>query len=127
MKQKQKQKILLVDDEPEFVEMTRMRLEANDYEVVTASNGRECLRVAEEEKPELILLDVMMPEMDGFSALGKLRRLPETRTTPIVMLTAKRDTRSIFKSKDLWATDYLMKPCDPDELLETVRRYARRV
>jgi twitching motility two-component system response regulator PilG len=60
------------------------------------------LRVAEEEKPELILLDVMMPEMDGFSALAKLRRLPETRTTPIVMLTAKRDTRSIFKSKDLW-------------------------
>lgn len=117
--------ILIVDDEPDFVEVTKMRLEANGYKVLTAANGFDGLEVARSEKPHLILLDVMMPEMDGFQVLKKLRADPQIGTTPVVMLTAKGETRSIFKAKDLGSTDYLIKPCDPDDLLKWVRRYAQ--
>jgi CheY-like chemotaxis protein len=71
-----KKKVLIIDDEPDFVELTRMRLEANGYAVLAASNGREGLDVARRESPNLILLDVMMPEMDGFETLKALRSGP---------------------------------------------------
>jgi adenylate cyclase len=117
-------RILLVDDEPEFLEMLQMRLEANGYEVQTATDGAEGFRKAKEEHPNLILLDVMMPGMDGFEVLSKLRACEDTKYLPVVMLTAKRESKFLLKSQELRATDYLMKPCDSKELLQVVRKHA---
>ena len=119
-----RRKILIVDDESDFVQMVKMRLESNGFEVETANDGVEGLKKAEAGNPALILLDVMMPGMDGMEVLKKLRSTESTRLTPVVMLTAKRESKFIFKSQDLLATDYLMKPCDSQELLATVRKYA---
>jgi DNA-binding response OmpR family regulator len=116
-------KILLVDDESDFVLMMKMRLEANRYQVVTANDGMTGLKKAKEEQPHLILLDVMMPGMDGIEVLRRLRAANSTKQTPIVMLTAKRESQLIFKAQELRATDYLMKPCDSKELLSMVRKY----
>ena len=118
-----KKKVLIVDDEPEFAEMIQMRLEANDFEVVVANDGQAGFDMAQTESPNLILLDVMMPGMDGFETLRRLRRSDATRQTPVVMLTARGESRSIFRAQGLFATDYLIKPCDSQELLATVRKY----
>ena len=120
----QKRTILLVDDEPEFVEMIQMRLEANGYNVETATNGEAGLRKAVEVNPRLILLDVMMPGMDGFAVLSRLRRNPATQYIPVVMLTARGEAKSIFRAQDRGATDYLIKPCEPKELLDLVAKHA---
>ena len=121
-----KRKVPLVDDEPDFVELTKMRLEAEGYVVVTAANGKEGLDAAKKERPDLILLDVMMPEMDGFEMLNRVRQDPQIGRTHVVMLTAKGESRSMFRAKDLGSTDYLIKPCEAQELLKWVRRYAGR-
>jgi adenylate cyclase len=117
-------KILLVDDEPEFVDMIRMRLEANGYEVIVAHNGAEGLKKAAEENPNLILLDVMMPGMDGFRVLATLRQTVGTEYVPVVMLTARGESKSLFKAQDLGVVDYLIKPCDAKALMEVVKRHA---
>ena len=119
-----KKKILLVDDEPEFVEMIQMRLEANDYEVITAYDGVSGLEKAETERPDLILLDIMMPGMDGFAVLKELRRHEETRRMNVVMLTAKGQTKSIMQAQETGVTDYLTKPCETQDLLDICKRYA---
>jgi adenylate cyclase len=119
-----KRTILLVDDEPDFVEMIRMRLEANNYKVTTATNGEEGLARVKESTPDLVLLDVMMPRMDGFEFLRRMRADPKARQVPVVMLTAKGESKSIFKAQDLGITDYLIKPCESQELLDIVARYA---
>lgn len=117
-------KILIVDDEPQYVEMLTMRLEANRYEVVGANNGEEALKKAESDRPNLVLLDVMMPGMDGFEVLRRLRMNEVTKKIPVVMLTAKGESKSIFKGKELGADDYLIKPCEPQDLLQVCKRYA---
>ena len=118
-------KILLVDDEPDFVEMTKMRLEAQDYEVETAFDGNSGIYAAQRENPDLILLDVMMPGVDGFAVLRELRKNSATRSIPVIMLTAKGETKSIFKAQELRANDYLIKPCESEELLSVVRKNLR--
>jgi DNA-binding response OmpR family regulator len=117
-------KVLIVDDEPEFVEMIKMRLEANKYEFFTASNGAEAIAMATAKRPDLMLLDVTMPQMDGFDVLEQLRSTEATRRLPVVMLTARRESKFLLRSQDLKACDYLMKPCDQKELLAVVRKYA---
>lgn len=119
-----KTKILMVDDEPEFADMIRMRLEANGYEVILAHNGEDGLRRAKEDKPALILLDMMMPVMDGFEVLRRLRQDPALRNLPVVMLTARGESKSIFKAQNMGVMDYLIKPCDSKDLLDVIRRYA---
>ena len=119
-----KKKILLVDDEPDFISMIQMRLEANDYETVTANNGQAGIDTAERERPNLILLDVMMPGMDGFETLRKIRRTDGIRHTPVIMLTARGESKAIFKAQGLGVTDYLIKPCEAKELLSLVQKYA---
>ena len=116
-------KILIIDDEPDFIEMIKMRLEANDYDVVSAPDGIQGVEVAQEQKPNLILLDVMMPGWDGYETLRQLRKSPETKQTPVIMLTAKGESKSIFKAQGMGSSDYLIKPCDAQELLSTVRKY----
>lgn len=121
-----KKKILVVDDEPDFAEMIKMRLEANDFDVVVAYDGAEGLQKALAEKPNLILLDVMMPGMDGFEVLRRLKKAEATCDTPVVMLTAKGESKSMFAGQELGCTDYLIKPCDSKDLLAVVNRLAKR-
>jgi len=118
-------KVLIVDDEPEFADMISMRLEANGYDVITAGDGAEGLVKAREENPDLILLDVMMPNLDGFEVLKRLRNSPATADTRVVMLTARGETKSIFRGQELGVDDYLIKPCDSDELLAVCQKYCR--
>lgn len=116
--------ILIVDDEPDFVDMITLRLEANGYRVLKAYDGDSAFEEARRSNPDLILLDVMMPGKDGFKVLRELRRDEATRDTPVVMLTARGETKSIFKAQDSGATDYLIKPCESAELVQTCAKYA---
>ena len=118
-------RILVIDDEPEFVDMVKMRLEANDYLVLSAGDGIEGLRKAQEEEGiDLILLDVMMPGKDGFAVLSELKRDRRTRRIPVVMLTAKGESRAIFESQNRGAVDYIIKPFESQDLLDVLKRHA---
>jgi DNA-binding response OmpR family regulator len=118
-------RILLIDDEAEFAEMIKMRLEANQYKVDVASDGTRGLDLAARIKPDLILLDVMMPGMDGFAVLRRLRKEPATQAIPVVMLTAKGEFKSITDAQIMGAADYLIKPCETEQLLKMILRYSK--
>lgn len=115
-------RILAVDDEKHIVRLVQINLEKAGYEVVTASNGREAVEAALEHKPDLIVMDVMMPEMDGFEALQLLKNDPQTEAIPVVMLTAKAQDADVFQGWQSGADLYLTKPFNPMELLTFVRR-----
>ena len=115
-------RVLVVDDESKIVELIKKALEAHSYDVVTASSGEEALACACSRPLDVILLDVAMPMMDGFEVLARLKADRATSRIPVIMVTAKSDTRSIFQSMDLWALDYVVKPFTIDVLLEAVRR-----
>ena len=116
-------RILMVDDEADLVKVVHVRLAANGYEVIAASNGLEGLEKAQKEKPDLILLDVMMPRMHGLDVLAKLKANPETASISVLMLTAKDDTVSISKAKALGAKDYIVKPFNFEALVDSVKTY----
>jgi len=121
-------KILLVDDDIDFVEATKVILESKPYEVIVACDGDEGLRKAMEEKPDLILLDVVMPVKDGFTAAEQLKEDPQLSKIPVIMLTAfssKGQETSIPRSRGftLEAEDYIEKPVTPEELISRVQRY----
>lgn len=118
-----KQMILVVDDEPAIVRLVRARLQADDYAVITAANGTEALRLAEDERPDLIVLDVMMPDMDGFEVL---RRLRADSQVPVIMLTARVSDSSKLRGLQGGADDYMTKPFNPDELAARVATVLRR-
>lgn len=115
-------KILAVDDEKHIVRLVQINLLKAGYEVVTANNGREALDAVEEHKPDLIVMDVMMPEMDGFAALQKLKENPATESIPVIMLTAKAQDADVFKGWQSGADLYLTKPFNPSELITFVKR-----
>lgn len=115
-------KILAVDDEKHIVRLVQINLQKEGYDVVTASNGREALERMAVDKPDLVIMDVMMPEMDGFSALEKLKGDPATADIPIIMLTAKAQDADVFQGWKSGADLYLTKPFNPQELLTFVRR-----
>jgi two-component system alkaline phosphatase synthesis response regulator PhoP/two-component system response regulator VicR len=115
-------KILAVDDERHIVRLVQINLEKEGYEVVTASTGREALEKVASENPDLIVMDVMMPEMDGFEALEKLKADPETANIPVIMLTAKAQDADVFSGWQKGADLYLTKPFNPAELLTFVKR-----
>ena len=122
-----RKKILIVDDEPKMVTMLKMALEAASYEVVSASNGKEGIEMVEKEKPDAIILDLMMPEMDGFTACKKIKGDPEYEHIPILVLTGISEQFSSSRySKsmglELEAEDYIDKPFDPNVLLERLAR-----
>jgi DNA-binding response OmpR family regulator len=112
-------KILVVDDEEDFVDMIKIRLKANGYDVVTANDGREGLKVWEEEQPDLILLDIMMTDLDGYSFVQESKSMPELNPVPIIVLTAKPDFKEIFEMEGV--RDYALKPCDDTELLRKIK------
>jgi CheY-like chemotaxis protein len=108
-------KILVVDDERDVVELLKFLLEKDGYQVVTAYNGREALDVTNQSAPDLILLDVMMPEMDGYTVQTQLLDDPKTKQIPIIILTAKGQLRDVFAmSSNVKA--YIEKPFDPKTL-----------
>jgi len=123
-------RILLIDDDIDFIAATRIVLETEPYEVIVAYEGDEGLRKAREEKPDLILLDVIMPVKDGFTAAEQLKKDPELRKIPVLMLTAfssKGQETTIPRSRGftLEAEDYIEKPVTPEDLLNRVKRYLK--
>ena len=115
-------KILLVDDEPELLEMVKIRLEANNYEVITASDGQEGLDKAKREKPDIIILDIMLPRMDGYKVCGLLKADTRHNKIPIIMFTARAQESDEKLGKELGADAYITKPFEPQVLLEKIRK-----
>jgi adenylate cyclase len=118
-------RILAVDDVPENLEIARMRLEAHGYEVVTAADGEEALRRAREVEPDLVLLDIMMPKLDGISALKQLKQDNALRFVPVILLTARADTADVVAGLEAGGDDYLTKPFDQAALIARVRSMLR--
>ncbi|MEO6909036.1 MAG: response regulator [Abditibacteriaceae bacterium] len=116
------QKILVVDDEPHIVRLIQVNLEKQGYTVITASNGKEALDTVAAEHPDLVVLDVMMPEMDGMEALTRLKENPVTKDIPVILLTAKAQDADVFEGWKSGADLYLTKPFNPGELLLFVQR-----
>jgi DNA-binding response OmpR family regulator len=117
------EKILVVDDEQSIVELIKFNLEREDWHVVTAYDGDEALDVFRREKPDLVLLDIMLPIKDGWQVCRELR---ETSSVPIIMLTAKGDEPDKIKGLEIGADDYVTKPFSPKELITRVRAALRR-
>jgi two-component system KDP operon response regulator KdpE len=115
--------ILIVDDEARMRRFMQMNLELEGYRVIEASNGLEAIDRVREDLPDLVLLDVMMPEMDGFEALGIIR---ETSTVPVIMLTVRDDEDDKVKGLGLGADDYVTKPFSPRELSSRIQAVLRR-
>ncbi len=115
-----KTRILVVDDEPNIVQTLQDRLEMNEYEVFTAGNGREGLKRFEDERPHVILLDVIMPIMDGHEMLEALRKQPGGQDVSVIMLTARSQTQDIARANACGIDDYIVKPFDLSELLEKI-------
>jgi DNA-binding response OmpR family regulator len=121
-----KEKILVVDDEQDALDLIQFNLKGAGYEVVTADDGAEALKKARSTKPALVVLDVMLPEVDGFEVCKALRREPETATIPIIMLTAKAAEIDRVLGLELGADDYLTKPFSQRELVLRVKALLRR-
>src|SRR5580693_5093293 len=115
-------KVLVCDDERHIVRLIQVNLERQGYEVVTAFDGKEGLEKIRSEKPNLVVLDVMMPYMDGFEVLKTIRREPETENLPVIMLTAKAQDKDVFEGYHYGADMYLTKPFNPMELVTFVKR-----
>jgi two-component system phosphate regulon response regulator PhoB len=122
-----KQKILVVDDEPDVVELVEFNLKQAGFAVVSAETGAEALKKARESKPDLVVLDVMMPELDGLEVCKLLRRDAATAAVPIIMLTAKAAEVDRVLGLELGADDYLTKPFSPRELVLRVKGLLRRL
>ncbi len=121
-----KPKILVVDDEPEAVELVEFNLKQAGFDVMTAEDGAEALKKARASLPSLVVLDLMMPEMDGLEVCKMLRRDPATAALPIIMLTAKAAEIDRILGLELGADDYITKPFSPRELVLRIRKILAR-
>lgn len=119
-------KILLVDDEQDIIEFIRYNLEKEGYTVYTADNGKKAIELAQKVMPHLILLDVMMPEMDGIETCRELRNMPEFKSTLIAFLTARNEDYSQIAGFDVGADDYITKPIKPRVLISRIKALLRR-
>jgi two-component system alkaline phosphatase synthesis response regulator PhoP len=120
-------KILLVDDEPDILEFMEYNLRKEGYEVFLARNGKEALEIARKERPQLVILDIMMPVMDGIEACRHLREMPELQHTMITFLTARNEEYSQIAGFDVGADDYISKPVKPRILVSRIKALLRRV
>ncbi len=120
-------KILLVDDEQDILEIVGYNLSQEGYQIVTASNGKEAVAKAKKEHPQLIIMDVMMPEMDGMEACENIRKIPELQDTIITFLTARSEDYSQVAGFDAGADDYIAKPIKPKVLVSKVQALLRRL
>ena len=120
-------KILLVDDEPDILEIVGYNLEQAGYQVFKAENGKEAVKQAQKVKPHLIIMDVMMPEMDGMEACEKIREIPDLKDTIITFLTARSEDYSQVAGFEVGADDYIAKPIKPKLLVSKVKGLLRRL
>jgi two-component system KDP operon response regulator KdpE len=118
-----KHTVLIVDDEPRILDSVRMNLELEGYQVYEATNGQEALDEVRRRLPDLVVMDVMMPELDGFEALRELRKFSPV---PVVLLTVKADERDVLHGLELGADDYIGKPFSPAVLLSRIKAVLRR-
>src|SRR5512139_484249 len=116
-------RILVVDDTPANLQALAGTLKAKGYQISVATNGKQALEVVERVRPDLILLDVMMPEMDGFETCRRLKASEQWRQIPVIFLTAKTETADIVKGFELGAVDYVGKPFNAHELLARVNTH----
>jgi len=116
-----KNTILIIDDEIDFVEVLRTRLEDSNYEVIVAYDGAEGLEVAEKKRPDLVILDIMLPKIDGFDVCRKLKIDEHFKYIPIIMLSAKFQTSDIKFGMAMGADAYITKPFEPQALLEKIQ------
>ncbi len=121
-----KRKILVVDDEKELVKLITFHMSIAGYDVLSANNGIEALEICEAEKPALIILDIMLPRIDGWEVCRRLRQNPHTTNIPIIMLSALSDVDDKLKGFDLGIDDYVTKPFSPRELVVRVKRVLAR-
>ncbi len=113
-------KVLIIDDEKLIVKATSLVVKLSGYQVISALDGETGLEVVKEEKPDLILLDIMMPGMDGWQVLERLQADEETKKIPVIIFTAKEYIKGKQKSLDAGAVDYITKPFEPDELMAAI-------
>jgi len=114
-------RILIVDDEVQLVEMVKMRLESAGYETIVAYDGQEGFDKAKKDKPDLIILDLMLPKMDGYKICGLLKNDARYAKIPIIMFTARAQEEDMKLGKDLGAEEYVTKPFDPKILLSKIK------
>jgi len=122
----QKQKILVVDDEKELIALVSLHMKMAGFEVFTAANGEKALELSREEKPDLIILDLMIPKIDGWQVCEQLREDPATKDIPVIMLTARTQIEDKLKGFEAGADDYVTKPFSPRELVARVKRVLAR-
>ena len=120
-------KILVVDDDPDIVEILRYNLSLAGYKVLSASNGKECIKKAKLFIPEVILLDVMMPEMDGIEACSLLKEIPSLINTRVIFLSARNEDYTQLSAFDAGADDYISKPVKPKILLKKIASIIKRI
>jgi CheY-like chemotaxis protein len=113
-------KILITDDDPIIIELLQVNLELEGYDVLKASNGREAVEKALAEQPDLILLDIMMPKMDGWAAHAELQKSPSTAGVPVIFLTARAQQADLKKGYEAGVAAYITKPFEPVELLNLI-------
>ena len=119
----QKAKVLIVDDEPNNVDFLEQALEDSGYQLITATNGQEALAKIQSEQPDLVLLDLSMPIMDGFAVLEQVKADSMLRDIPIIIISAEHDSKSVVKGIKQGAEDYLTKPVNVSLLVKKVKDY----
>jgi two-component system phosphate regulon response regulator PhoB len=120
-------RILVVDDEPDITALVAYHLAKAGYRVSTAATGQDALRAAKEERPDVVILDIMLPSVSGYDVLGEMRKREETREVGVILLTARREEADRIKGLSLGADDYLTKPFSPQELTLRVQALLRRL
>ena len=118
-----KKKILIIEDEDKLAYIVKIRLESQGYDVITALDGQEGLEKARSESPDLIILDVMLPKMDGFKVCGLLKKDSRYSNIPIIIFTARAHETDVQTGKSMGADDYITKPFQPNELLEKIQEH----
>ena len=118
-----KAKILIVDDEPYNVDYLQQELEDLDYQIITAFNGQEALDKIKSQQPDLILLDLMMPILDGFAVLARVKEDDALRLIPVIIVSAANDSKSVVKGIKQGADDYVTKPIDAEHLKKKVKEF----
>ena len=116
-------KILVVDDEPQLLRMLKTRLAANGYDVVTAEDGTSGLERWQTEKPDLILLDIMMPQMDGYTFIQESKGRSDLNPVPIIIITAREGMEDLFQMEGI--NDYIVKPFNDADLLKKIRKHLK--
>jgi DNA-binding response OmpR family regulator len=122
-----KKKVLVVDDEPSVLKVLTRRLATQNYDVVTAADGLEGLEKALADKPDVIISDIMMPGMDGYTFIKKLRANPALAAIPVIILTAKEKMQDLFLFEGIKNCDYIVKPFEGDELIARLAQLLERV